>query len=153
MLVACASCCPRAARARADRRRDRRRRVACRGARSGTRTGHAAAGAYSEAQAKRGEARFVDACSGCHARDAHGGSDGPSLAGVDFLSAWDGRSVGDLFTRIRTTMPQDSPSSLSPDAYIEIVAFLLRANGFPANATDLTRDPALLKTLLLARTR
>ena len=55
----------------------------------------------------------------------------PPLASGDFLSGWDGLTVGDLFERIRISMPQNAPGSLSGQQNADILAFMLSANKFP----------------------
>src|SRR6516225_11350012 len=83
-------------------------------------------GVYSEAQAARGEAGFSAQCARCHGANLGGTGEAPALAGPQFLSDFDGLSLGDLFDRIRTTMPQDNPASLTRDQAAEILAFLLK---------------------------
>jgi mono/diheme cytochrome c family protein len=84
-------------------------------------------GVYSEAQAKRGQATYVDKCSECH----DDGLMGPELWGADFLSDWENKNVGALYTLISTTMPADNPGSLKQNEVLDLVAYVLRANGFP----------------------
>src|SRR5215211_6557957 len=72
-------------------------------------TGHArqvgtlAAGAYSGAQAKRGQGLYVQQCVACHSEDLSGAI-GPPLTGDAFLSVWAGRSMADLVDKIQNTM-------------------------------------------------
>ena len=84
----------------------------------------------------RHKAQFSQSCSGCHGEDL-GGARGPAPAGYAFLAKWSGQSVSDLFARTRTTMPQDNPGSLTPESYLDIVAFLLQANNFSAGIEPL----------------
>jgi hypothetical protein len=51
--------------------------------------------------------------------------------------------VGELDTRVSTTMPQGKPGSLTPDQYLDVIAFILDANGFKSGATDLKPGDAL----------
>jgi len=95
---------------------------------------------YTEEQAKRGQAAYVENCSECHGDDLTGAGNAPSLAGDDFMFQWGNQSVGDLFDRIRKLKPSDRPNSLSPDVYRDIVTFILRTNKFPAGDTDLGTD-------------
>jgi len=44
-----------------------------------------------------------------------------------------------LYDRIRNAMPADAPGSLDAPAYLDIVAYLLEANGFPRGPRDLDR--------------
>ncbi len=95
-------------------------------------------GVYGAAQAEAGKALYAKSCAeGCHGTNLAGGGPTPSLAGADFLARWSGLSVGELYKRVRTTMPKNAPGSLGDAAYMEIVAYLLSANGFPAGAGDI----------------
>jgi quinoprotein glucose dehydrogenase len=105
-------------------------------------------GVYNEAQAKRGEAIFVDACSNCHGRTLEGADMTPALTGGGFMANWDGLSVGDLTDRIRVSMPLDRPGSLSRQDNADVVAYILRFNQFPAGKEELPRDTLALKQIL-----
>jgi mono/diheme cytochrome c family protein len=100
-----------------------------------------AAAAYSEAQALRGEAGYMDHCAACHREDLAGLGPWPELAGDNFMARWEQRSVDELLAKVSTTMPQSAPGSLSEAQYLDIVAFLLSANGLPAGNTELTAQP------------
>ena len=89
-------------------------------------------GVYTEAQAGRGETGFAMRCASCHGAALTGTGEAPALQGAQFVSDFNGETVGDLFDRIRTTMPQDNPASLPREQYAAILAFILKANGFPA---------------------
>jgi len=104
-------------------------------------------GVYSEEQAARGNAGFAAHCANCHGASLGGTGEAPALAGPQFLSDFDSLSLGDLFDRIRTTMPQDNPASLTRDQYADILAFLLKANGMPAGAKELDRRSEYLKAI------
>lgn len=104
-------------------------------------------GVYTEEQAARGNTGFTAHCASCHGASLGGTGEAPALAGPQFLSDFDGLSLGDLFDRIRTTMPQDNPASLSRDAYADILAFLLKANGVPPGARELDRRSEYLKAI------
>lgn len=84
-------------------------------------------GVYSEPQATRGQATYVNKCSECH----DDGLMGPELYGVDFLSEWENKNVGALYSLISTTMPADAPGSLKQNEVLDLVAYVLQANGFP----------------------
>src|SRR4051812_5361995 len=89
-------------------------------------------GVFTVAQADRGATAYNQRCAACHGGQLGGTGEAPALASAEFLSNWNGLSVGDLFERIRTTMPFDAPASLSRDTYADVVAFVLKANGLPA---------------------
>jgi hypothetical protein len=71
----------------------------------------------------------------------------PGLAGGAFIANWNGTSVGDLFERIRVTMPQDDPGKLSRAQSADLVAYLLSVNKYPAGKTELPRDTEPLKQI------
>jgi len=108
-------------------------------------------GVYNQAQAARGKERYVKECSSCHLADLSGSDQAPPLSGEPFIIQWENRTAGDLFTSLRTTMPQGTPGQLTSQAYVEIVAYLLQANAFPAGSEELTRDADLLKTIQIVR--
>jgi cytochrome c len=105
-------------------------------------------GVYNEAQAKRGEAIFVDACSNCHGRTLEGQDMTPALTGGTFMSNWDGLSVGDLTDRIRSSMPLDKPGTLSRQDNVDVVSYILRFNQFPAGKDELPIQINTLKQIV-----
>lgn len=107
------------------------------------------AGVYSEAQAGRGQNLYTNECSSCHGQALEGADEAPALTGLTFTANWDGLSVGDLFERIRISMPQDQPGKLSREQYADVVAFLLQANKFPAGKSDLPTELPKLKQILI----
>jgi plastocyanin len=97
------------------------------------------AGGGFAAQAARGKAAYAQSCSVCHQNNLGGnGEAAPSLAGNEFLSRWAGRNAGDLFDKVRTTMPTGAAGSLSPDAYMDIVAYILQVNEISGSGQELT---------------
>jgi mono/diheme cytochrome c family protein len=108
---------------------------------------------YSDEQAQRGRTAYVEECASCHADDLRGSSTAPSLVDESFAFQWDNTPVGELFVRIRTTMPSDRPNSLSAQRYRDIVAFLLQANKFPAGEKELDADLDALKQVLITTKR
>jgi len=102
-------------------------------------------GAYTEEQAKRGEPIYAQNCASCHGPELSGGEMAPPLAAGDFLSGWDGLTVGDLFERIRISMPQNAPGSLTAQQNADVLAFILHANKFPAGKTELGTQSMMLK--------
>ncbi len=104
-------------------------------------------GVYSEDQSKRGGALYAKECASCHGTELNGGESAPPLAGESFLSNWNGTTVGDLFERIRNSMPQDNPGRLSRQQDADILAFMLNANQFPVGKTDLDRETEALKQI------
>lgn len=110
-------------------------------------------GVYNEVQAKRGQELYRQECSSCHL-DSLGGADmAPALAGEAFMTQWNDLSVGDLYDRIRISMPQDKPATLSRQAYADIVAHILKANDLPDGEVELGHDIALLKQVKILAKR
>ena len=95
-------------------------------------------GIYTNTQANRGQGLYRDVCESCHAPDLAGGKVVPEMVGQTFLARWSGQTVGNLFDRVLVSMPEDDPSSVSRQAKADIIAFILRANGFPGGDAELT---------------
>jgi mono/diheme cytochrome c family protein len=111
-------------------------------------------GAFNAAQAGRGKAAYVAECSGCHLETLQGdGGSSPALIGKEFVEEWDKRSVRDLFSRIRNTMPATNPGGLSDQAYVDITAYLLQMNKFPEGAAELPPDADALKAVLIQQNK
>jgi len=104
-------------------------------------------GVYSTEQSKRGEALYTPQCGACHGATLEGGEMAPPLAGGTFNSNWNGLTLADLVDRIRVSMPQNNPGSLSRQQTVDLVAFMLSAGGFPAGTTDLPREAEALKQI------
>jgi len=104
-------------------------------------------GTYTEEQATRGKALYASECSSCHGAELTGGEMAPGLAGGEFISGWDGLTVGDLFERIRISMPQNSPGSLSGQQNADILAFVFSANKFPTGTSELPKEAGILKQI------
>jgi mono/diheme cytochrome c family protein len=90
-------------------------------------------GVYTAAQAARGAALFESQCASCH-RD---GGSAPDLGGERFTRTFSDTTLNTLFNTIKTTMPRTAPGSLSDAQYTDIVAHLLRLNGYPDGMTQL----------------
>jgi len=104
-------------------------------------------GAFTDAQASRGAEGFGQFCAACHGATLGGVGEAPALVGGTFVSDFNGLTLGDLFDRIRTTMPLNNPGSLGREQYADILAFLLKANGFPAGQKELSRRSEFLNTI------
>lgn len=96
---------------------------------------------YTAAQAASGKQKFADNCALCHGDNLEGRA-GPALKGKLFASPTAGFHVGDIFTIVSQNMPATQPGSLAQDDYVEIMAYLLQQNGYPAGGKALTFDGA-----------
>jgi mono/diheme cytochrome c family protein len=101
-------------------------------------------GVYTDAQADRGAASYATACSGCHRADL-GGGQGPALKEPRFSRDFADKNLDTLYTKILNTMPRNAPGSLGDSVSLDVVAHILRENGFPAGNAELAADavPAL----------
>ena len=104
-------------------------------------------GVYTEEQSKRGEAVYRKECAACHGDQLTGGESAPPLTGGAFQANWNGLTLGDLFDRIRKTMPQTKPGSLTRQQGADVLAFMLSVNKFPAGKTELYRQSEMLKEI------
>jgi hypothetical protein len=105
------------------------------------------AGVYTEAQAARGAAVYGKECASCHGAGLEGDGVAPALAGSEFLTNWNGTTVGDLFDRMRISMPPGNPSSVPAESKADIIAHVLKANKYPAGQTEIGKDLAPLKQI------
>jgi S-disulfanyl-L-cysteine oxidoreductase SoxD len=110
-------------------------------------------GVYTTEQAERGSAFYAKECGSCHGETLLGQDQAPALAGPGFLTTWNGQTVGDLFEQTRKSMPKEAPNSFSRQDYLDVVAFMLRANSFPAGKTELPRATADLSALRIDQFR
>jgi cytochrome c len=105
---------------------------------------------YSEEQAQKGHNLYNEHCAFCHGAALEGQTSLP-LNGATFRARWadDRHSVDDLFYIIRTLMPYGQPATLSKQEYIDIVAYIIMVNGYPAAAQPLPLDPRTLKRMVI----
>lgn len=104
-------------------------------------------GVYTQAQADRGRALYTANCQSCHGDQLTGGEIAPPLAGGDFLSTWNGLTVGQLFDRVRTSMPPGAPGKVLRDSKLDIVAYVLNFNKFPVGEKELPTQTAMMNTI------
>lgn len=107
-------------------------------------------GVYTSEQAARGRATFEEACTRCHGRDL-AGTTAPALTGTQFQQSWGGGTIEVLFAKIRDTMPPGFGTVLDDRQKLEIVAYILKANGFPAGLSELGPGDTLARTRILAK--
>lgn len=89
-------------------------------------------GVYTDAQAARGKTQYEASCSSCH--------EGGPRRDEAFMRDWSGTDVDSLFSLIKASMPSGAPSSLSDNVYLDIVAYMLQGNAFPAGRSELSAD-------------
>ncbi len=107
-------------------------------------------GIYTKAQADAAKAQFDKVCANCHAFTvaAIKRPEDLSLGDEPFLRKWEGRALAELITVIVMTMPNDGSAVVSDDEAVNLLAYVLQQNGFPAGPAPLTKETA---SALLAR--
>lgn len=104
-------------------------------------------GVYSAEQADRGGQLYMGTCAHCHGPRMGGIDAAPALTGGRFAANWNGVTLGDMVERIRVSMPLNDPGSLSRQQVADVLAYILRANGFPPGTKALPRQTAFLRMI------
>lgn len=95
------------------------------------------AASFASAQATRGEAVYESTCATCHQPD--------QFIGPRFAEAWNDRRIGDFYSLVRSTMPVDNPGGMKEQEYVDVVAYLLKANHAPQGSDSVSSDTTFLR--------
>ncbi|MDB4914342.1 MAG: putative cytochrome c [Gemmatimonadetes bacterium] len=95
---------------------------------------------YLPSQAERGAMVYAGTCASCH--------EVGKFVGPAFVESWKDRRVYDFYALVRSTMPLDNPGGLKEQEYLDVTAYILRANHAPAGTDSLKAD-----TLVMRKTR
>jgi ankyrin repeat protein len=106
-------------------------------------------GVYTDAQAQRGRDVYRRACAVCHLDTLAGDAVSPPLIGPAFLGRFDGQTAHEMVQAVRASMPQNAPDTLGDRAYVDLIAFLLNANGGRTGASELPLDVAELEKIVI----
>jgi len=100
---------------------------------------------FTKEQAARGAELYAKSCDRCHdpAKVVPGKKPAPQTIGAKFLENWQDKTLGELYGTIFNTMPGDGVLILTGDQTLDLVAYLLQANGFPAGEAPLKNDDAM----------
>lgn len=108
-------------------------------------------GVYSESQAARGKIEYERACAKCHGPNLDGIQDANllgdfsprvSIRGTDFMERWREMTLQSLYS-FALGMPPKMAAAIhdvrpsTREAYIDILAFILKGNSFPPGNRDL----------------
>ena len=107
---------------------------------------------FTEAQATRGDSLYKGSCGNCHGAALQGGvtpagDDAHPLVGPPFMASWDGQTLYDMYDKIFSAMPVDKPKTLDKQLIVDVMAYILSQNHFPAGAKELETDPEKLKEI------
>ncbi len=91
---------------------------------------------FTEQQADAGRTAYAKNCASCHMPDLTGNAEIPPLAGAPFIGTWSNRTTKDLRDYMSAAMPYGA-TSLEPDTYTVITAYVLQANGAVAGEEKL----------------
>ena len=107
-------------------------------------------GVFTVDQAKRGNDAYQASCSGCHGSDLHATDpEAVDLTGPAIRAKWNGKALQERFETIRDTMPPGNPNTLGDKMYMDILAFILQSNEFPAGNQELVPETA--KTIVFVQ--
>jgi alcohol dehydrogenase (cytochrome c) len=100
---------------------------------------HAQSAPFTAQQVAAGRASYVANCAGCHQPDLRGANEAKPLAGADFIRTWSDRTAQDLVTFLSVAMPPPpaTPGGLGTQAYVNLAAFVLAANGAVPGTAEL----------------
>ena len=99
-------------------------------------------GIYTEAQAASGAAAFGVTCARCHGSNLEG-NNAKALTGEVFWRDFQARTVDYLLSYMSKNMPNGAPGTLPAPTYVELTAFILSRNDFPAGSAELTPASAV----------
>jgi quinoprotein glucose dehydrogenase len=107
-------------------------------------------GIFTNEQADRGKADFVQSCTRCHGQNLEGAT-APSLNGNRFITAWENENLYKLFVKVRDTMPPNFGTILPDEAKLDVITFILRTNGYPPGEQELKVDVDTLENIQVVR--
>jgi polar amino acid transport system substrate-binding protein len=100
---------------------------------------------YTEEQATKGALAYYKNCSMCHGPLLDGqsaGYSGPALKGPEFADPSYDFHVNEMFNFVAKLMPPGEPGTLTHEEYVQIMAFILQQNGYPAGSHELVYEEA-----------
>ena len=103
-------------------------------------------GVFTDAQAERGRVSFSANCSSCHGADLRG-AESKALRDDRFWTDWKETTVDYLLGQISRNMPFSDDGSLAGSlpggTYADIVAHILKTNGFPSGNAELSEASSI----------
>lgn len=108
-------------------------------------------GVYSEAQATRGRDHFNNVCIRCHGPELGGSTEAPALKGDRFYTTFEQEPIDRLFLKARDTMPPNFGVNVDEQGKLDIVAYILKMNGYPSGPGELKLRSEELATALILK--
>jgi mono/diheme cytochrome c family protein len=104
-------------------------------------------GVYTDAQATRGEKVYGVECAACHGADLAGMTPFPPLTGTAWAGNWNGHTLDAIVDRLEKTMPPDNPKTVTREQQVDVLAYLLKMNTYPAGSSELPHGAEQLKAI------
>ena len=95
---------------------------------------------YTDDQADAGEILYAEHCVSCHDKKYF----------RPVLKAWEGQPLGLLYTVMSTSMPESNPGALPRKDYVDILAYILSLNRYPAGDTELDYKDGVLDDIVIS---
>ncbi|HEX6260531.1 MAG TPA: cytochrome c [Woeseiaceae bacterium] len=95
---------------------------------------------YTEEQAQAGEELYEEHCLTCHNKKYF----------QPVLKAWEGQPLSVLYTVMSTSMPESNPGVLPRKDYVDILAYILSQNRYPAGESELDYDSGVLDEIVIS---
>lgn len=106
-------------------------------------------GVFTQAQAERGREGYEsNSCVRCHLvtlegrEQGGGGNGGAPLKGLRFVQDFGESRLSKLVNKIRVDKPNENPGTLSEQVALDIAAYILSKNDYPAGQIELTSEIA-----------
>src|SRR5688572_17802805 len=112
-------------------------------------------GVFTSGQAARGGEAYRSFCRSCHGSGLEGGMvqdlDDPAPALRRDGFGVSRQSLGGLYNYLVEFMPYDDPGGLEEKTYVDIIAYLMQENGYPAGSAELVPKVEVLKAIKIVR--
>ncbi len=103
-------------------------------------------------QVTQGKATYDHSCRDCHGAALDDGEfGGAPLRGSYFRKRWGDGNVASLYAYMKSKMPPDRPGALSDKVYVDVLAYILQANGYKSGDKELPTDPKAQQAMSLKR--
>jgi mono/diheme cytochrome c family protein len=95
---------------------------------------------FTDEQAETGEKLYAEHCLTCHDKKYF----------RPVLKAWEGQPLALLYTVMSTSMPESNPGALPRKDYVDILAYILSLNRYPAGAAELHYEDGALDSIVIS---